>query len=167
MLELDPNEFKRALDINDNRTLKKSLSSLFKNSYLRSECKIVRGKPLTIEINEERFKLNDNFTQLPTKLLSMIKEIGCVGVRLLYYYESYIIRSKVRNQFCYAAIDSIYTDTGISQKTILKYNELLRKAKLLKIEKHELKTDYEYTEADELIFTRYNNHYYVRLENIL
>lgn len=165
--EIDMNELRRNLEINDNRTLKKAWTNLYQQKYIDEPVTIHRGKPSKVILNPNMMHLNNDFAQLPLKLFSRIGEIGYHGFRLLYYYESYINRNKDHRQFCFTSLETIENDMGMSRKTILKHNETLVKAKLLKIQKHELGTDYQYDEAGELIFNKYNNHYEVRLENLL
>ncbi|OZB98041.1 hypothetical protein [Paenibacillus sp. XY044] len=165
--EIDLNELKRSLEVNDNRTLKKALDNLYQYKYISKQVTFNRGRPVEVILDLDKMNLNNDFTQLPLKLFSKVGEIGHHGFRLLYYYESYVNRNKDHKQFCFAALETIENETGISRKTIVKYNKILVKAKLLQIDRHELETDYQYDEAGELIFNKYNNHYEVRLEKLL
>lgn len=163
--DVDLQKLKCAINIGDTRTIKKCLHTLYQNKYIVEEVKIINKHPLHVILDME--KLNEKpFAQLSAKLLDCIDQIDYIGVRLLYYYESYIVRSDVRKQYCYPSIETIVRNTGISKNTVTRYNELLVKSKLLKIEKHKLGTEYSYNDNDDLIFDRYNNHYYVRVENI-
>jgi hypothetical protein len=153
--------------LNDNRTIKKSLNNIYEEGYL--------SKPVTIDshsigkviLNNELLKVKSNFTQVYMSIMKYYDSIGANGVRLLFYYESYINRKITNNQFCYASIKTISAETGLNSKTIIKYNEILKKQKLLHIDKHKLGTEYRYDENDKVIFSKFNNHYSVRLESIL
>ncbi|WP_339820709.1 hypothetical protein MKZ15_06250 [Paenibacillus sp. FSL R7-0216] len=163
MFEMDFNVIKRALDINDNRTLKKSLAKLHKQKYIINDVVIHRKKLSEVMLNKVLF--NKPFTQLPTKLLSRVEVIGFIGIRLLYYYESFIVRSETMNQFCYASQEAIQRDTGISIRSIVQYNKELKKAKLLDITEHKVRVEYD--KDGNMNWERYSNHYDVRLENLL
>jgi hypothetical protein len=95
-----------------------------------------------------------------------VNEIGCIGVRLLYFYESYINRNNNKVKFCYVSYETVRDCIGLSTKTIAEYNDVLIKTKLLKVTKHRLGTEYEYDKDDALVFDRWNNHYEVRLDKI-
>jgi hypothetical protein len=155
---------KSNLYINDNRTMKKCLNNIHKQGYINEDVDVQRKKPVQIKLNMEL--LNEKpFSQLPTTLLDQIQEIDYVGIRLLYYYESYINRSS-GNQFCFPSVETIVNDTGISKNTVTKYNEILKNKQMLRIVKHQLSTEYDYKDNDELIFDKYNNHYYVKVNNM-
>ncbi|QWU14415.1 hypothetical protein SAMN04487895_101726 [Paenibacillus sophorae] len=158
---------KDQLHINDNRTIKKSFDNLNRNQYILEPVKIDSHSKGKIFLNEQLVKSKNKFTHVYVDILKHIPRIGFNGVRLLFYYESYINRKITLNQFCYTGIATISRETGLNSKTIIKYNGILKKEKLLSIEKHELGTDYRYDENDKIIFSKYNNHYSVRLENIL
>jgi hypothetical protein len=163
--EIDLQKLKLNLYINDNRTIKKCFENLYELRYIKEQIEIKKRKPIHIKLNEKWIK-EKPFTQLQANILDWIEDIDYVGIRLLYYYESFINRSIIKNQFCFASMDTIGKDTGITKKTLIKYNEILVKSKLLKIEKHKLTTEYNYTENDELVFDKYNNHYSVKVGNI-
>jgi hypothetical protein len=124
----------------------------------------------TVSLNETLIKSKTKFTHIYISLLDKLPIIQANGIRLLCYYESNINRSdrnKPGSHFCFTSIDTISQETGLSRKTIIKYNLILERAKLLDIDKHKLGTDYRYDDKDGIIFNKYNNHYFVRLENIL
>lgn len=161
---------KLPLGINDNRTIKKSMDNLYKQKYILQPVKIDSHSMGKIELNESLVKSKNKFTHVYVSSLEMLSRIGQIGIRLLFYYESYTNRNdkiKASSQFCYTSLDTISKETGLTRKTIIKYNDILKKEKLLDIDIHKLGTDYRYDENDKVIFNRYNNHYYVRLENIL
>ncbi|OMD71199.1 hypothetical protein [Paenibacillus odorifer] len=161
---------KLPLNINDNRTVKKSLDNLYKHKYILQPVKIDSHSFGKVMLNSLLINAKNNYTHVYTSVMKKLPLLGYNGFRLLFYYESYINRKaigKASNQFCYTSIDTISKETGLTNKTIIKYNELLKKERFLDIDKHELGTDYRYDENDKVIFNRYNNHYFVRLENIL
>ncbi|WP_160498558.1 hypothetical protein [Paenibacillus dendrobii] len=163
LFEVDFNEVKRVIGIHDNRTLKKSLTNLYEQEYIMDEVVIHRKQMSVVRLNKILF--TKPFTQLPTKLFTRINNIGCVGFRLLYYYESFIIRANTINQFCYASQETIQRDTGVSVRSIIEYNKRLKNAKLLNITEHKVRSEYD--EDGMMNWNRYNNHYDVRLENLL
>ncbi|MNH66554.1 hypothetical protein D3C73_185870 [compost metagenome] len=164
--EVDFTEFKRILNISDNRTLKKSLSKLHDAGYLLNEIdEIHRRKPTLVKLNKDRFKLNNNFTQLPARVFGKTREIGHIGLRLLFYYEGYINRKKTMNQFCFASQATIQNDLSITSRTVIEYNKRMEKAKLIRITQHEVKP--EYAENGDINWNRHNNHYEVRLDELV
>src|SRR5690606_34622114 len=135
------------------RTIKKYFDHLHQLGYIKEKLVIKRKNPINVHLIIEKLQ-EKPYTQLPVSILEKLDTIDYIGLRLLYYYESYINRTQIQNQFCFAAMDTIEKHTWISKKTIIKYNEILVKSKLLKIEKHKLETEYNYTEQDELIFDK-------------
>jgi hypothetical protein len=164
--EVDPKKLSLKLKMDDIRTLKKCIESLISNGYLLEGVEFKRKSPISIRLSNEKLHQNPPFTQLPATVFEFIETINYFGVRLLYYYESYINRNGIHKQYCYPSIETIVKETGITKNTVTKYNDILVKNKLLKIEKHKLGTEYKYDEQDNLIFDRFNNHYYVRIENL-
>lgn len=164
-LIFDLNKLKCSMNINDSRTLKKYLLNLHEHKLIDIYGELTGRKPITFNLNIDKIE-EKPFTQLPTSIMDKIDKIDSTGIRLLYYYESYIVRSNVNKQFSYAALKTIERDTGINEKTIVKYNRILEKEKLLQVKKHKLSTEYNYTDNDDLIFDKYNNHYYVQIENM-
>lgn len=166
-MEIDHNSFKHKLYIADNRTLKNCLTKLHKNQIILEYINKLPTKGcLKLTFNPEPFK-SISFTQLPATILNRIEHIGTTGLRLLFYYESFINRSvpEQSKHFAFPAIETISKDTGLNKETIVTYNEILKKNKFLKIVKHEIKWE-GYDDLDKPLFTKYNNHYFVRLENM-
>ncbi|MEM4994933.1 hypothetical protein WKH56_20425 [Priestia sp. SB1] len=163
---LDHQKLKHKLYISDNRTFKKSLSSLHKQGFIINEIRRLPTKGgIDIIFNPVPIE-SKKFTQLPATIFNKIEHIGWTGFRLLYYYESYINRTEEPSKhYCFAGQETISKHLGIDTDTIKKYNDILVKHKLLKIVKHKLECTYEYDDLDNLIYTKYNNHYFVRLEN--
>ncbi|MFI2856821.1 helix-turn-helix domain-containing protein [Paenibacillus sp. JSM ZJ436] len=163
-INLDALHIRNVLNIADNRTLRKALLKLVEHGYILSELDSKKWSKGKITVNSKKLELNNKFTQLPSSLIKHIHTIGCPGVRLMYYYESLINRKKTL-QICYPSQEAIKRDTGLSIRTIIEYNKILVKTKLLKITQHDPRI--EYTIEGIANVERYNNHYEVRLENLL
>lgn len=170
ILTIDHTLLMHYLHMNDKRTLKKSLNVLYVNGVITNEITTLPKKqPINIHLNPNVITNKDVFTQLTYSLINkeMIQLIGYHGIRLLYYYESYINR-KTNNHFCFVSMETIQSHLNISRPTIIKTNEQLSKLKFIKIEKHEIENDW-YTngETKEVYqFSKYNNHYYVQTDKI-
>lgn len=166
-MEIDHNKFKHKLYIADNRTLKKSLTILHKNQIMLEYINKLPTKG-TLKFTFEPTPFNSKkFTQLPVTIINKIEHIGTIGLRLLFYYESFINRKgSISKQFAFPSIETISKDLGLNKETITTYNRILKKNKLIKIVKHKLEWDGEYDNLDNPLFTKYNNHYYVKLENM-
>lgn len=150
------------LNWESNKKLKKYLLELYDRKLINEKYNsLPKFKPLTLTIDNINSK--NGFTQLPSILLTnKITIMGDYGIRLLFYYESYINRRSNKNLFAYCSQEIIYKDTGISNKTIIKYNEILQENRLISIDKYELEESinkYGYS------FNKYNNHYFVLVEN--
>ena len=165
-LEVDHKFMMNKLFINDSRTLKKPLNKLYKYGFIEEEIKrLPRNGILKLKFNPSPFKTK-SFTQLPTNLINKIEQIGLIGYRLIYYYESYINRKDViSKQFCFVGQDTISSELNINKETIKKYNDILKKSKLVTIKKHKLEFD-GYDDLDNIVFNKYNNHYYVHIDKM-
>ncbi|QJI52337.1 hypothetical protein [Psychrobacillus phage Perkons] len=165
-MEIDHNFLKNKLYINDNRTVKRSLEVLHKQGVILELINKLPSKGgIKVTFNDETIESN-SFTQLPVTILHKIEHIGVLGVRLLFYYESFINRnSDITEQFAFPSVETTAETLGISFKTVYKYNEILKEKKLLKVDKHELDLD-GYDNLDNALFTKYNNHYYVKLDKL-
>ncbi|MBT2759871.1 hypothetical protein [Paenibacillus sp. ISL-20] len=164
-IEVDIAKFKRVLNINDNRTLKSSIERLRKLGYICNNVKFNRRSTSSVVINMNKIDLKNNFTRLPTSIFKYIADIGHPGVRLLFYYESYINRKDSLRLYCYPSNETIKAETKLSNRSIIEYNKRLVKSKLLKMTQHD--PEPEYDDIGELSWNRWNNHYDVRLENLL
>jgi len=154
-------DIKVVTGITDNRTLKKCFLNLHNQGLIKNQIdKLPINKPLRF-IMLEPYK-SDYFTQLPLELLKSIDNIGLIGFRLMYYYESYINRSNMSKQFCYPSYETIQIDLGISNFSVTKYNKLLTKEKLLTITKHKA----EYDPFGDSGLEKFNNHYSVNLHKL-
>ena len=63
--------------------------------------------------------------------------------------------------FCFVGYDTLTARLKISKTKVKEANEQLEKAKLIKIVAHQLENTNGYNDNDELVFDRWNNHYYV------
>lgn len=170
---IDHKLFMHLLFFKDNATFKKNLKGLVEKKVVQCEYESLPrrgGLELTLnklvipEFNKER----GYFTQLPYTLLNreVIQAVGHVGVRLMYYYKSYINAKNPLKQFCFVAEETAADHLGITAKTVIKYNTLLKKRKFVKIEKHELHKTDDYDDDVKLVFKKYNNHYTLRLDKV-
>lgn len=165
IVEIDVSKFKEILHISDNRTLKGSFRRLKALGYISNNVELNRRSTSSVEINIDKFDLRNNFTRLPVLIFKYITEIGYPGIRLLFYYESYINRKDSLRRYCYPSQETIKTETKLSNRSIIEYNKRLVTSKLLKMTQHD--PEPEYDEVGELNWNRWNNHYDVRLENLL
>ena len=160
---MDVNKLKKFLKISDNRTLKAKLNNLYKHNLIENKIEsLPRKKEIIIVFNDELYNSFKQFTFISADLFDLYKEekINCDGFRLIMYYKSHINR-KTGNNYCFVGYATLATRLKISNSTIQEANNKLLKEKLLKIEINKLEPTYEYNEQDEIIFTKYNNHYYV------
>lgn len=181
VLVMNHSKFKNVIGVKSNQKLKAIFIELYDRKLIHNKIdSFPKIGNIEVKLNtffdakkcgkakEDRFY----FAQLPYLILSplIINQIGHIGLRLLYYYQSYINGTK--RDFCFTSYELINKETGLSENTITKYNKILVSTKMLKIVKHKLGTDYEYDRDDEtgedyLVYQRYNNHYYVQWEQIL
>ncbi|ETI68133.1 hypothetical protein [Neobacillus vireti] len=159
--------------IKDNDTFKETLKGLYDKGAIKNKVETLPRKGgIEIILNEEvipQMNKEGFFTQLSSEVLNknIIDAVGHSGIRLLYFYKSYI-NSKTNKNHCYVAEETTAEILGMTKKTVIKYNKLLQKHKLLKIEKHESEHAYYTTKkgTESYLFTKYNNHYFIRYENI-
>lgn len=161
VLSIDHRKFMYFSNIKSNRTFKKCMSELFQNELIKSDLlSLPRQGNIEIELSD---KQEGSFAQLEYWLLDqcMLNVIGYEGYRLLYYFKSYI---NDYSQFCFCSRETIAKDIGSSPNTVDKYIRILEKLKMIKIHKHELKSDGTYLSEfdDRENITKYNNHYYLR-----
>lgn len=164
-VSVDITKFKQVLNISDNRTLKASFNRLRKLEYICDQVELNRRSTSSVIINTGRFDLSNNFTRLPASIFKYINEIGYPGIRLLFYYESYINRRDSLRRYCYPSQETIKSETKLSNRSIIEYNKKLVKTRLLKVTQHDPLPEYD--EVGEVNWNRWNNHYDVRLENLL
>lgn len=165
--EVANNKLKAVIGLSDNKTIKKSYKNLYDQGYLLEPAELLRGKPVKFTINEEKISSKVEYTQLPIYIIEHLDTIKYVGFRLLYYYSSYINPNAASKQYAYPSIETIKQHLGVHKDTVQDYNEILKKAKLISIQKHELKHDYTYDVNDRLERVRYNNHYILHIEKLM
>lgn len=167
VIEIDHTAFKGKLCMADNRTLKKCLINLHKHKIVQEYVNSLPKKAaLTITFDPIPFE-SKTFTQLPATILNKIENIGVIGLRLLFYYESFINRAdSLEKQFSFPAIETTAKELGLNKETVIEYNNKLKKNKLIKVTKHKLEWSGDYDNLDGALYTKYNNHYHVQLGNI-
>lgn len=163
-ININHHAIKNLFNIKDNSTLKNHFKKLYNNGLIVDEVKVLPShKQLSIQIELSEKCKSNQFTQLPADLLYFIPKIGCAGFKLLYYYESYIDRTKPTKDYAYPAMETIKCHLKIGNDKIIKYNKLLSDCKLLKVTKHEVQCD----DLDNYGLIRYNNHYKVRIDRMI
>lgn len=152
------------LEVTDTRTLRKRINKLYELGLINNNIERFpnRGE-IIIQFNDNPFE-SKHFTMIPATIFNYIGRIDEHCFRLLFYYKSYINYDKNKD-FCFVGVRKICEDLKMSRSTLINCNNILVKNKLLKIEKHKLESLYEYGVNDELIYDKYNNHYYVEEEN--
>lgn len=163
------------LSIGNNDTFKKSFNSLVKHGYILTPLeKLPRKNGILVKVNPKIIPKKtgkDPFVQLTSDLLnkSVIDEIGYVGIRLIYYYESYINRKVMYKDRCFASEETIAAHLGITKRTVITYNKKIKKCKFVRIEAHKLEATGAFIpkgKKEVELFDKYNNHYYVNREKI-
>lgn len=159
--------------IRDNRTLKNSLKRLYDSGYILNEIHTFPKKlGIGIKFNPEHLVIEKEgvqFTQLPSEILHrrIVSEIGHIGVRLLYYYESHINRKTSKN-YAHPPEETTSIELNIDMKTVREYNSKLKSSGLVRIEGNEHEGYQEYKrkgESEVRFYRQFNNKYYVKLEN--
>lgn len=157
-LQLDHKRVRHELGMKDNRPLIAAFQNLHSQGLIGEEIlKMPIHSPLNITLLEIAL---EPFTQLPIELLDKVNTIKPYGLRLLYYYESFINRKQILRLFAFPCFETIKNDIGISHNAIIKYNNVLVKNKMLKIDKHK-------TEQGDYGFEKWNNHYSVLWDKII
>ncbi|MGA3598600.1 hypothetical protein [Lysinibacillus agricola] len=158
-LKLDHKEMRVELGMKkDNRPLIAAFQNLYQNGLIKEE---VLKMPIHSPLNITLLKIeHEPFTQLPIELIGKIPIIKSYGLKLLYYYESFINRKQFLRQFAFPCFETIQEDTGLNHNTINKYNKLLVENKLLKIDKHKV-------EQGDFGFEKWNNHYFVLWDKMI
>lgn len=171
-LTIDHKKFMYFCNIKSNHTLKKTLTQLYENKLILNEIdKLPRQGTIMITLNDRYVKNGKKFkfAQFEYWILDqcVLDHIKYEGFRLLYYLQSYISKEK---QFCHCSRETIASEIGSNPKTVDKYVEILKKWKLIKVVKHELKSSGEYKMnefgKEKETFTKFNNHYYIRNEKL-
>jgi Helix-turn-helix domain len=170
--EIDHRQFMFYAGIKSNKKLKDVLNELYINKLIKNKIENLPRRGM-IEIELDTFfdssSKNYYFTQLPVEILhkSILDEVGHQGIRLLFYFKSYINNW---DEFCYCSYKTIESETDMSENTIIKYCNLLQKKKFIKKQKHCLEWNGEFIPDEfgneKLNYTKYNNHYQIRYETI-
>ncbi|WGG47663.1 hypothetical protein [Rossellomorea sp. DA94] len=162
--------------INDTRTFKKRLKALYEAKLILNEVnKLPTKGALPIEMNTDYFKEGVMFTKLAAEIFSYFNNgqtdtqsdsrIDEYAFRQIFYYKSHINTKmkdkKVDRSFCFVGYETLVERLRVSRTKIKEANEQLKKLKLVKVVKYQLGHDDQFNENDELVFDRYNNHYYV------
>lgn len=164
-IKIDHKKLMRNCYIHDTRTLKKRLDVLHKAGLIENKIdKLPKKEEIVILFNGKILKGN-YFTKMDAKVFNYLEEVNEHALRLLFYYKSHINKDSGKGiDYCFVGIETLKVKLKMGSDTIKEANDKLKKLKLIKIIKHELKHDYEYDENDELIYNRYNNHYIVNNE---
>ncbi|RFU70324.1 hypothetical protein D0469_06915 [Peribacillus saganii] len=168
-IEIDHKKLMRFLKINDTRTFKKRLNSLYKIGLILNQVNTLPTKgTMTLIFNEEIYNNDDHFTKMSTRIFDYWRndQIDEYAFRQVFYYKSHInMNDKERDRsYCFVGYEFLAKRLKISKSKVEEANKQLKKAKLIKIKKHNLSHNGEYNDNDELVFNRYNNHYYVANE---
>lgn len=165
-LYIDHKKLMRMCLMTDTRTLKKKLQRLHICGLIHTKVEKLPTKgELLIVFNDDIYHTDEHFTLMNAKVFTYLQTetIDEYAFRQLFYYKSHINKDdKSRDRsFCFVGYDTLVTRLKVSKSKVKEANDRLVNAKLIKVKKHELKTNYEYDEEDELITGRYNNHYTV------
>ena len=163
---------KDRLNISKNETFKEHLNGLHKNGLLNDEITILprRGilevKLADKAITEQNKKVP--FVQVTENIINqaVIQEIKSKGVRLFYYYKSYLDLRKTE-PFAYPGFERIMSETGLSDNTVRKHNKIMQKNKFIKVINSSKQISSNYYGADnELVTEGFQNKYYLYEEKI-
>lgn len=151
----------------DTRTLKKRLKELHSNGLMLNEIKTFPKKgEMLIHLNGKVIDECKHFTMMNLMIFNYIDQLDEHSFRLLFYYKSHINKDDKKNKrnFCFVGMNTLTERLKMAKKTIQAGNKLLVENKLIKIQKHKLEDSGTYDENDELIFEKYNNHYFIKDE---
>lgn len=168
---IDHKKFMYFSNIKSNQTFKKCINQLYEYGLIENKIdKLPRTGLVEVILNSIYLstKKDFSFAQLPYFILDrcVINSIGLEGIRLLYYFKSYINNGM---QFCFSSRETIAREIGSNPKTIDKYIKLLKDYKFIKISKHDLQSTGEYIKKNEFSkekaeFKKFNNHYHLQLD---
>ncbi|TCN25504.1 hypothetical protein [Mesobacillus foraminis] len=162
VLEIDHRELMRLCQISDTRTLRKRLKQLHKLDLIKNEIEKLPTKGrLKIIFNPDKLE-SDHFTMMSTSIFTYLAngQIDEYAFRQVFYYKSHI-NTKEDKKFCFVGYDTLVERLKISKTNIKAANDKLKKAKLVKITVHKLEWSGGYTDANELYYEKFNNHYTV------
>ncbi|WP_228307306.1 hypothetical protein [Priestia sp. J2] len=176
-MKIDHSKLKSILRIKDNDTLKKSYNKLYEKGYMLNKLdKLPRKASTLMIINEKYIPKNQNvkwFTQFASDVVhpNIIDAIGYTGIRMLYVYQSHINYTNLSRHYSFASEETIAKESGVTKNTVIKHNDMLKKHRFIKIEKHKLEETGEWEVKkgnvnESLKFTKYNNHVYLSEEKV-
>lgn len=168
------------IDITDQRTFVDCLKGLVEKKLITNEIKrLPRDGKLTITLSPTVIPdLNKGqmFTQLESEVVNMsvIEKVGHTGVRILYYIMSWInykqkITGRPRGKdHCYASVERMSKDIGVSEKTFIKYVGILEDVEFIKVVRHEIHDGHKVDKNgnENLLLDRWNNHYFINHDKI-
>lgn len=163
-IKLNHKKLMGKLNIGDSRTFKSRLNKLHKVNLIRNKIdKLPRKDELIILFNSDILSQSKHFTMMNVSIFDYMDKISPHAYRLLFYYKSHINKDDKERKidYCFVGVETLKNKLKMGGHTIKLANDELVENELIKIVKHKLTTNYEYNIADELIFDRYNNHYYV------
>lgn len=165
-IKLDHKKLMGKLLIGDARTLKQRLNKLHKNKLIHNKIDTLPRKgEMVILFNKNITETSKHFTMLNVKIFDYLHIISPHAYRLLFYYKSHInLKSENKIDYCFVGVETLKNRLKMGGHTIKLANDELVENKLIKIVKHKLKADDNYNDNDELIFDKYNNHYYIEKE---
>lgn len=161
--------------IDNQRKFKECLINLQEDAkVLKMENKTLpRNGDLTITLSKKVIpELNEGmrFVQLESSVLNraFIKKVGHTGIKILYHIMSYINYEQKGKDHCYASIERMSKEMGLSDKTFRKYLEGLEKGKFIRIVRHQAETDYfiDKNGNEGLLYDRWNNHIFIEHKSI-
>ncbi|UYZ01188.1 helix-turn-helix domain-containing protein [Peribacillus frigoritolerans] len=168
-------KFMNFVDIANKKTFKKSLDDLIEKGLVTNKIKALpRNGQLTITLSPNVITdLNKGqmFTQMESGVLNMsiIEEIGHVGVRILYYIMSWINYQKPGKDHCYASVERMAKDIAVTEKTFIKYIKILEELKFIRVKRFDIRNENFKTDKngnESLLLDRWNNHYFIKHDNI-
>lgn len=162
-IKVDHKKLMGKLKIGDSRTLKQRLNSLYKNKLILNEVeKLPRKGEMVIQFNGKVIDESKHFTKMDVKIFDYVEKINPHSFRLIFYYKSHInMKEDRRLNFCFVGTETLKERLKMGGHTIKTANDLLVENKLIKVVRHKIENTYSFNEDDELIFDRYNNHYFV------
>lgn len=124
------------------------LKELHKQGYITNEIgNLPKKKGLEITLSKNviaEFNKGQYFVQLEHYAIHkiVIEAIGHTGVKILYYIMSYINLRNPKKDKCFASVETIISDLGISNKTLKRYIDKMEKIKFIKVTRHKAETGY-------------------------
>lgn len=165
-MEFDHKKLMTFLHISDTRTFKKRLNSLYELGLIENKIEKLPTKGTMFITFNDKVGEDGHFTKMSSEVFSYYKneQIDEYALRQIFYYKSHInVNDRERNRkYCFVGYETLVERLKISKSKVEDANKQLKKTKLIRVEKHKLAHNTTYNENDELIFERYNNHYYVK-----